>query len=314
MKKTLLILLTVPIFLFSCKKDNSATNKAAKKYKVNFNVTNFVNKQGAFALKRHPGTSTAAALPSLNTYFDVLHYVVVDQFHSTLEDVVQDSTMANMGMITDSLPAGTYRITILTGKKGLFADANFFGSNAYGYGGNSWQDTFFDSFMITVGTENISQDVTLHRVVGKLEVKLTDNIPANADSLIIATNQEALDQDLYEGIFMFGGYINVRFAVAIPDSAKGKPNFTIDRLIGNCSSQFPLEIICKAADNSNIASTTVQNVTCLANQKTIVAGDLFAALAGSNSQQQFTTKIDTAWGSSTTHSSFSLRTKKFGNH
>lgn len=314
MKKTLLILLMVPIFLFSCKKDNTAISTTKKKYKVSFNVANFVSKQGAFALRRSIGSSSAAALPFLNTYFDVLHYVVVDQYHSTLEDVVQDSTMANMGMITDSLPAGTYRITIIAAKKGLVVDANFFNTNAYGYGGNSWQDTFFDSFMVTVGTDNINQDVTLHRVVGKLEVTLLDNIPANADSLIIATNQEALNQDLYEGVFMFGGYINVRFAVAIPDSAKGKPNFTIDRLIGNCTSQFPLEIICKAADNSTIASTTVQNVQCPANQKTIVSGDLFSALAGSNSQQQFTTKLDTAWGSSTTQSSFSLRTHKTGNH
>jgi hypothetical protein len=309
MKKTLLILLAVPIFIFSCKKDNSATNKLAKKYKVSFNVTNFVSKQGAFAIRRNTGSS-AAALPSLNTYFDVLHYIVYDDLHNTLEDVVQDSTMANMGMITDSLPAGTYRITIVTGKKGLVTRPDFFAANDYGYGGNSWQDTFFDSFMITIGSSNVSQDVTLSRVVGKLELTLLDNIPANADSIIVSTNQEAYGQDLFEGIFMFGGYTNVRFAVAIPDSAKGKPNFTIDRLIGNCSSQFPLAIACKGTGNSIIASTTVQNVTCLANQKTIVSGDLFSALAGSNSQQQFTTKIDTAWGSSTTQSSFSLRTKK----
>jgi hypothetical protein len=313
MKKTLLILLAIPVFLFSCKKDNTLTKTSAKKYKVNFNVTNFASKQNAFALRRKMGPS-GAVVKAPSYIVDVLHYIVYDNQDNTLEDVVQDSTMSNFGIITDSLPAGTYTVTIVAGKKGLVTRPGILAANDYSYGGNSWQDTFFGSFTINIGTGNISADVTLSRVVGKLEVTLTDNIPANADSLIIATNQEVYGQDLFQGFFGFGAFINVRFAVAIPDSSKGKPNFTIDRLIGNCTSQFPLEIICKAADNTNIASTTVQNVNVLANQKVIVSGDLFSALAGHNSQQQFTTKIDTAWGTATTQSSFSLRTQKPGNH
>ena len=314
MKKSLLIT-AIAVSLFSaCKREHTAaTDPSGKKYKVNFNVTNFASKQNAFALKRKAGPSEAV-VQAPSYIVDVLHYLVYDGQDNFLKEVVQDSTMSNFGIITDSLQAGTYHITLVAGKKGLVTRPGLLAPNDYSYGGNSWQDTFFGSFTINIGTGNITADVTLSRVVGKLEVILTDNIPLNADSLIIATNQEAYGQDLFQGFFTFGAFINVRFAVAIPDSAKGKPNFTIDRLIGNCTSQFPLEIICKAADNTNIASTTVQNVTVLADQKTIVSGDLFASLAGHNSQQQFTTKIDTAWGTATTQSSFSLRTQKSGNH
>ena len=311
MKKTLLLLAIAAIFISSCKKDNSAAKPAGKKYKVTFNVTNFLSKQSAFALKRHAGPSSADALPSLNTYFDVLYYVVWNTEKSAIEEVVQDSTMSNMGTITDALPAGDYRISIVAGKNGLVIDDNFFGNNDFGYGGNSWQDTFWTSFQLTVGSSDISQAVTLNRVVGKLEVTLLDNIPANAANITISTAQEASGLDLWQGYFFTDPTENVSFTVAIPDSAKGKPNFTIDRLIGNCgdnplhSGLSPLNIVCTAADNSVIASTTVQNVYCYANQKTIVSGDLFSALA--SSPQSFIVQVDTTWSSGITQIGFSLK-------
>jgi len=311
MKKTLLLLASAVIFITSCKKDNSTTKPSAKKYNVTFNVTNFSTKQSAFALKRHTGPSSADALPSLNTYFDVLYYVVWNTEKSAIEEVVQDSTMSNMGTITDALPAGDYRISIVAGKKGLVIDDNYFGNNDFGYGGNSWQDTFWTSFQLTVGSSDISQNVTLNRVVGKLEVTLLDNIPANAANITISTDQEAYGLDLWQGYFFTDPPESVSFTVAIPDSAKGKPNFTIDRLIGNCgnnpiySGLSPLNIVCTAADNSVIASTTVQNVYCQQNQKTIVSGDLFSSLASST--QSFKVQVDTAWSSGVTQVGFSLK-------
>jgi len=307
-KKTLFLLATVAILISSCKKDNSTTKPSAKKYNVTFNVTNFSTKQSAFALKRHTGPSSADALPSLNSYFDVLYYLVYDQNANLVSRQQQDSTMSNMGTITDALPAGNYHVSIIAGKNGLFIeDPNYYGGDDYGYGGNPWQDTFFSSFFITVGSDNISQGVTLTREVGKLEVKLLDNIPANAAYLTISTSQEAYGLDIWQGFYFYGPVGSVSFPVAIPDSAKGKPNFTIDRLIANTNpiNGLPINIVCTAADNSVIASITVQNVYCYANQKTIVSGDLFSSIAGPT--QSFTAVVDTAWSSGVTQVGFSLK-------
>lgn len=314
MKKTLLLSAVAAMLLFSCKKEHSAfPSLSIKKYRVTFNVTNFLSKQSAFAV-RHSTRNLASSdtLSALNSYFDVFHYIVYDNLKNTIRHIVQDSTMANMGTIVDSLPPGTYRISMVAGKRCLAVRDTFFTSNDYGYGGNPWQDTFFDSFMITIGSSNISQDVTLNRTVGKLELQVLDTMPANADSLILTVSQDAYSQDLFSGVFMLSGFITDRFAVAVPASAKGKPNFTMDRLIGNCSFQFPVTITCKAADNSVIASVAVQNVETPPNVKTILSGDLFSALAGHNSAQTFTTKIDTAWSTTTNQSSFSLRKKNSG--
>src|SRR6185312_12526252 len=119
---------------------------------------------------------------------DILYYAAYDNFGTPAHNFVlkQDSSMAGFGTITDSLLAGTYEITLVAGKKGLqyIGGANI--SNAgFTYGSTKWLDTFWDDFTITVGSSGISQDVTLKRVVGKLELNITDAIPANADSLVI---------------------------------------------------------------------------------------------------------------------------------
>jgi len=313
MKKTLLLSAVAAMLLYSCRKEHSASPpEPGKKYRVTFNVTNFRSKQSAFAV-RHVARNLAAGdtLTALNSYFDMFHYIVYDDLRNTVRHIIQDSTMAGMGTIVDSLPPGTYRISMVAGKKCLAVRDTFFTHNDYGYGGNSWEDTFFDSFMITIGTGGITQDVTLHRTVGKLELQILDTMPANADSLVMTVYDDAYSQDLFSGVFM-GGPIVDRFAVRIPAAAKGKPNFAMDRLIGNCSFQFPVTITCKAADNSVIASVAVQNVNTPPNVKTILSGDLFSALAGHNSSQTFTTKIDTAWGTTTHQAGFSLRKRNFG--
>lgn len=311
MKKTLLLSAVAAMLFFSCKKEHSASPPSAgKKYKVTFNVTNFRTKQSNFALKRN-GHNLASpdTLTALNSYFDVFHYVVYDEARNTVRHIVQDSTDTNMGTIIDSLPAGTYAISMVAGKKCLMVRDTFTTHNDYGYGGEKWEDTFFDSFTLTVGTGSISQDVTLHRTVGKLELQITDAMPANADSLIFTVYEDAYSQDLLSGVYM-GGPVVHRFAAAIPPSAIGKSNFTMDQLIGNCSFTFPVTITCKAADNSVLASVAVQNVNTPANIKTILSGDLFAA--GKNGSLTFTTKIDTAWSNTTNHASFSLRKQNFG--
>jgi hypothetical protein len=178
MKKFLLLPAIVALLFFDCKKDHSPATPPVKKYKVTFNVTNFKQSQTNFAL-RHGASNLASSdtLTNLNSYFDVLYYALIwnHQDYSHLP-VMQDSTMSNMGTFTDSIPAGTYEVAFFAGKKGLTYSSYFTLDAAYGYNGAPWQDTFWDYFILTVhdGDPNITQNITLKRVVGKLEVKLLD--------------------------------------------------------------------------------------------------------------------------------------------
>jgi len=294
MKKLLLIAVLASVAILSCKKDHSPASQPVKKYKVTFNVTNFTQSQKAFAVRHNAaGLASTDTLTALNTYFDVLYYIKTWDLHQG-SLVMQDSTMSNMGIITDSIPAGVYNITFIAGKKGLAAGLSF------GYGGGPWQDTFWDHFTLTVkdGDPKITQNVTLNRVVGKLEVKLLDNIPADADSLFITLHDEPAEKSAIDANEETVTDRDITFPVAIPASAKGHPNFTVDRITGY-PNNYPtyggvVTIACKDANGHLIATTTTGYVPFFMNQKTILSGNLFSS---GTAPQQFTTKIDTTWGS-----------------
>ena len=297
MKKALLLSAVAAMFLFSCKKDHTAsTTPSGKKYKVTFNVTNFTQGQSAFSVRHNTrNLASSDTLTNLNSYFDVLYYVVYNQpYPANPKIVIQDSTMSNMGMLTDSLAPGTYDVILIAGKKGLTIFPPFLykaGDATFGYGGK-WQDAFFYQTNLTVGSGNVSENLTLHRIVGKLELQILDNIPANADSISMTINPEQTDKILQYGISDAGSASSVvTFSQAIPPSAKGNPNFIMDRIIGNLNNSFTVVLTCKDAANNIIATKTVLNVSCMANEKTILSGKLF----NSTNTQTFTAHLDTTW-------------------
>lgn len=308
MKKTILLSSIVLLFLFSCKREHSAsTTPQGKKYPVTFNVANFLSRQTNFAI-RHGANHLADTVNAAASGADILYYLVYDQFGALVHGipVVQDSTMANFGMITDSLPAGLYEFDFAAGKKGLqVLGYGRIATATFNYGSTKWQDSFWDDFTTTLGTGGISEAITLKRVVGKLEINLTDAIPANADSLEINVNPETnnLRFDSGQPDGPPSGVVN--YSEKIPASAIGTTNFTMDRLIGNTAIPYTVIITCFDASHNLIGSATVNNVTTPANMKTILSGNLFGTPPANS--QTFTIKIDTAWSNTVNHAGFDVK-------
>ena len=186
---------------------------------------------------------------------------------------------------------------------------SFWSSYPNGYVGLPWEDTFQDEFTITVGAQNINQTVTLNRVVGKLEVTLLDNIPANADSIFVSNYGPGPANSLSDAF----APVNNNYPFAIPASAKGRPNFTLDILIYNNIGIYygdgfvhPVQqftITCKDAGGNVLGTATVNPVAIYPNQKTILSGNLF----NNSAQQSFTAVVDTAWSSGVTQVNFSRK-------
>ena len=328
MKKTLFLVAIAAIILSSCKKEHGLTIKTSsvKKYAVNIQVANFKTTHGNFALRTKGShlASSSDTLTNLASYIDQFYYIVLDNNYNIIKMIAQDSTMANMGMINDSLAAGNYDIVMIAGKKGIevspggailsvpvygYASQPWQGSfwTAYpnGYIGLPWQDAFKYEYRLTVGTQNIDLTATLNRVVGKLEVTLLDPIPANADSLSISVY--GAGPGVVPGVSNLE--VTTTFKVGIPESVKGQPNFTIDRLLLDntnfalLSDRDSITITCKDAGGNVLGNATVSQVTITANQKTILSGKLF----NNSAPQSFTAVIDTAWSSGVTQTAFSLK-------
>jgi hypothetical protein len=237
MKKVALLSLIMLLFLFSCKREQSAsTAPKGKKYPVTFRVANLSSHQTNFAIRN--GAHNLSDTVDVNAFsgVSVLYYAPYDNqfgFPADAHITRQDITMPNFGTVTDSLPAGNYTIIMIAGQTGLQAGYFRPGSDGFGYGSPHWHDTFWQSVVINVGAGGVSQDITLKRVVGKLEVNLTDAIPANADSLLINVNPETLSKWNFDGTPMGPPSSVVTYSEKIPASAIGKPNFTMEGLIGN---------------------------------------------------------------------------------
>jgi hypothetical protein len=331
MKKTLFLVVIGAIIFSSCKKEHGLTIKAssAKKYAVTFNVSNFKLSQGTFALRTKGSqlASSSDTVIDLASNIDLLYYVVLDSTLNLVKTIVHDSTYCSaMGTITDSLPAGHYYIALVAGKNGLeIGMPSVFGSYSYGYARQPWtgdffctpctpgyppaflglpyQDTFWNSFPLTVGAQDINLTTTLTRELSKLELTIKDPIPANADSLFISVGGPPLAALIGESSI---GNTLTTFPIGIPASAKGQANFTVDRLVLGALGQPVIQsvfITCKDAEGNIIGNATVNPIVFTANQKTILSGKLFS----SSAPQSFTAQIDTAWSSGVTQVGFSLK-------
>ena len=309
MKKILLLFAIAGMFLFACKKEHSSTTSPlGKKYKVSFNVTNFAQQHTGFSLGHHPAVNALGDTVSVKA-LNLLYFYVFDSNGNRVTRVIQDSTMADMGMVADSLPAGTYNVVAIAGQKGLITgnDDSLAPTAFFGYGGFNWQDTFFGRLSLTVSDQNISKDITLGRTIAKLDVKLLDAIPNSANTLSLSIIPEYSDIALGSTPGSphptnTGTVDSGKHAITIPVSAKGTTNFAFGMFVSNTSKLMEAHIVCRDASNHIIASAVVENVHCTVNQKTILSGNLFGGVPGS-SPQSFTVKVDTAWGN-TTHIGF----------
>ena len=312
MKRILLILAAIVLFLSSCKKEHSATSiPSGKKYKVAFNVSNFSAYRANFELGRHSlalRQHNLATPVSVESYLDVLYYLVFDGNGNYIKSISQDSTMCDQfGIVNDSLAAGNYYIAIAAGKTGM---GNYPGSTRidsyYSYNKSfAWQDAFFAGFNITVGSSPINQDVTLHRSVSKFELYVQDSIPHSAKTIALSLEPEFWNLSYNTGTLPVsttgGGKDSVIYV--IPESAKGHTGFTLDRIVSDTYGYYPTYavITCRDASNNIIVQKIIGGLFFTVNERTVLSGKLFGNSPGAG--QTFTVKVDTAWGGST-HISF----------
>jgi hypothetical protein len=251
------------------------------------------------ALKQH---NLADSVVGVESYLDVLYYLVFDANGNYIKSISQDSTMCDhFGIINDSLASGSYYIAVAAGKSGM---GNYPGTTRidsyYSYGkGFAWQDAFFAGFNITIGSSPVSRDVTLRRSISKFELHVEDSIPHSVSTIALSLAPEFWNLSYNTGTLPVsttgGGKDSVIYTM--PESAKGHTGFTLDRLVSDTYGYYPTYavITCRDASNHIIVQKIVGGLWFTVNQRTILSGKLFSS---PGTGQLFTAKIDTAWGGS----------------
>jgi hypothetical protein len=309
MRKTLLVAVVSALFLFSCKKEHSPQVKPAQKmYKVTFDMasgfTQTINslkegKQQTNALQLDTATSNIAA------YASVIQLGIFDGSGNFVRKIQQTAGhVSNFGVIVDSLATGTYTVIAVAGQTGVTLDWN----NTIQAGGDvyyttaarpfsPWGDTFYDKFQLTITNGPVNQTVALTRIVSKVEIDFNDVIPANASRLEVEINQ---DDFLY---LTSNGTPSqpdtVTYHLTIPNSAKGTNTYKVSEIVLNTATPFNVLLTAYDSNNNVIATHTVIDVTCTANQRTILTGNFSNSSTNNNTGTQFNVSVDPSWNSPT---------------
>jgi len=212
---------------------------------------------------------------------------------------------STFGTIIDSIPAGRYKVVLLG-----IRDYPYYAMNSRNSDDANWDehfniswigatrsldyrplsttgDIFHKSFDLVVGNQDFEQSVKLNRVYGKLDIQITDAIPANADKFdfrftncplefAIGLGKASASADYGDPQDTLDYQDDILFhPIQIKASEKGTINFLSSRVIFGSDWDITVEIRCFDANNKLIARKFVSNVRVYANKKTILKGKLF---------------------------------------
>ena len=294
MKKAVLYVASAAIFLFSCKKDNSGSNEKTtqKLYQVNLNLSGFTEtiSNSTKSKLQVNGLKTDA----VTDYLKILYYYVFDSNGVMLHSIIQDSTSANFGNISDNLPSGTYTVAIAAGQSGLAVPARSVTGQTinireeYLYYSGIWKDTFFNKFQLTVSGANVGQSITGNRIAGQLEVNIEDAIPATASKMQISITGQGTGYSFFTETLI---NVNTTMVVStkIPNTVIGTTNYKLNNIVLNTYAPFNVKIICYDAASKVLGAAVVADVTCEKNRRTILSGKLFG------SSDTFTVTLNSTW-------------------
>ncbi|MFA6087089.1 hypothetical protein [Mucilaginibacter sp.] len=303
MKKYLLLIMTVAIIFFSCKKENAdkivTDNPTLSKtlYPVVFN----------FSVLQTNGVKTnSLSTLALKDQIKYLHYFVFSGPFEPINELkpfkqkTQKSTDQNFGNITDSLPAGQYSIFFVGAQAlGNVSMERKIATDLYGvpifyYNNSSIYDTFNKRLDLIVSAP-VNQAVELTRITTKITIKLTDQMPANAATIKVSFEDFPVGADLLLNIGNhrphsdIDPYPTATFSFPVNDDDKGKTGFTLSTLVW--PHFYPtISIDCIGLNGELIAHKELSRAIPQLNANTnyIFSGKLF-------SQSAFSITINDEW-------------------
>ncbi len=259
----------------------------------------------------------------------------VTKFQFVGNDPIRDiSFMADSdpyNVITDSLAAGTYTVAIAGAAYSEYnrLDVDYWDADitdptysplatAAVYAGQGLDaiprsmDIFFSKSTLTVTGTTTANAITLHRIVGEVEVDLKDAvIPNNVSFIILGRLGEIIGYSIANEIpnNIITGYSSDQVYTADDDYTNlaaadyTKGTYIMQRFVLNTLT--PIDILINAYDKDGnlIASKTVPQVQIQQNRRTVLTGKLF----DNSVPAQFTITANVAWGPDTSPITFLKR-------
>ena len=213
---------------------------------------------------------------------------VLDYMGGTLRQTVhQASCDDGFGAPTLSLAYGSHTLYFVTSA----GESPTLNTNAHTLSFGAVRDTFWKSVAVNVtsGT-SANQAVTLDRIVAKVAIQPTDEVPASINTITIAPATWYLTFDYLTGNPTTATSDYSR-TLTIPDSYKGTTGTLKVNLLGLCGADFTtnVAVTAKDADNNTIGYAAISNAPMKRNRASRFSGTLFG------NQNGLTMNINDEW-------------------
>ena len=222
------------------------------------------------------------------THTDLAYFVFPETGDKALKYRQYKHTDEDFGIIYDTLAVGTYRIAFLahSSPKLTFTQSG----QAYF---NKISDSFYTMKTITVATGKESRhDVTLDRIVGRIEFKATDEVPANMKQfdMEIINYTTGINVLTGKGIVSSEAY---KLSYLFPEEDKGKDNtsFSFYTFIPGTAQTTGVTIKAVNNDESVNRAHTIE-VTPIANKTIRYTGKLYTF---SEANDRFEIAVNSQW-------------------
>ncbi|HEY8956509.1 FimB/Mfa2 family fimbrial subunit [Chitinophaga sp.] len=314
MKRVLFLPLLVSM-LFACKKDavknDPPVDSVSDKKAISISIADFIREEENMrsAKKKQPNSGTYAKEDSAR--ISDIYYIAYNSNGNKVSLIHQDTVnqSSSFGTISDSLASGSYTIVLIASEKPLYTETftspvNNPNISSHSFGPaflgavaiNPLGDLFFKKIQVDIApTGNpTSLEVTLNRIVGKLEVNILDALPAT-------------DPNGYIGVQVTP--LSIAFNLA--DESISQPE-SIWQWIGTRTSQHTFKDYLFGANNEfNVVISykdkntgadlvkTIEHVTCHTNKKTIITGYLYGT-PNHPGGPDYQVKLNQSWDSDST--------------
>ena len=266
MKRYIITALAVAAIMTACNSEDGTAADATSTATITFSMT------GDFQLSTHDFTRSLEADGKTMTDVWVLDYMngaLVQQVHQS------DNTAENFGKPVMKLAYGVHQLYFIV-SRGVSPTLD---TDAHTLTFGSVRDTFWKRYDVSVvDTTNGNRAVTLDRIVTKLRLTFTDEVPAAANSLSIVPHT------WYYGIDYLTGQpasaqTDAATVITIPDASKGQTGIQASLFGFSTAEEWNTDVVIssRTATDEILGSATITSAPFKANRVSDYSGPLFSA-------------------------------------
>ena len=266
MKRYIITALAVAAIMTACNSEDGTAADATSTATITFSMT------GDFQLSTHDFTRSLEADGKTMTDVWVLDYMngaLVQQVHQS------DNTAENFGKPVMKLAYGVHQLYFIV-SRGVSPTLD---TDAHTLTFGSVRDTFWKRYDVSVvDTTNGNRAVTLDRIVTKLRLTFTDEVPAAANILSIVPHT------WYYGIDYLTGQpasaqTDAATVITIPDASKGQTGIQASLFGFSTAEEWNTDVVIssRTATDEILGSATITSAPFKANRVSDYSGPLFSA-------------------------------------